>query len=161
MKIRAFGSAVAAAALITFGASSANAQSLEAVIEAAQAQIGGEVYDASRIGRFAEVELLSGNRLIDAIFDFDSGQLIDSEVYGSARLASRVERALDRADLTLIEAIDAAEEAVGPGEVLEAELRVAGRQGGRQFIVDIRTSEGIFDVIVDASSGRIIRIIRD
>lgn len=161
MQVRTFASSIAVATAMFFSAASASDQSLEAVIEAAQAQLGGEVYDASRIGRFAEVELLSDNRLIDAIFDFESGQLIDSEVYGSPRLTSLVDKALDRADLSLIAAIDAAEAAVGPGEVLEAALRVGGRQGGRQFIVDIRTGDGTFDVIVDASTGAIVRIIRD
>jgi hypothetical protein len=61
-RVRAFGSAVAVVTLMMSGAGTAVAQALEAVIESAQAQIGGEVYDASRVGRFAEVELLSGGR---------------------------------------------------------------------------------------------------
>ena len=161
MKTRTFAAAVAASVTMLLGTGNAAAQSLTAVISAAQAQLGGEVYDASRVGSFAEVELLSNGRLVDAILDFETGELIASEVYGSGRRAAQIGTALDRAVLTLPEAIDAGLEAVGPGEVLEAELRVAGRQSGRQFVVDIRTASGVFDVIIDAADGRIIRIIRD
>lgn len=161
MKVRKFAAAVAATASMLFAAAPAAAQSLTSVIAAAQAQLGGEVYDASRVGNLAEVELLSNGRLIDAILVLETGELIASESFGTGRRAAQVGTALNRAALTLPEAIDAALEAVGPGDVLEAELRVTGQQSGRQFIVDVRTGSGLFDVIVDAANGRIIRIVRD
>jgi hypothetical protein len=151
----------AAAALLVLCASSASAQSLEALIAAAEATFGGEAYEAGRVGAFGEVQLLSGDQLIETLYDFDSGQLLDSEAFGSPRLVQRVAAGLETAVLSLSEAIDAAEAAV-PGEVLEAALLVGRRQSGRVFIVDIRSTDGgIFDVFVESATGRVIRIIRD
>lgn len=161
MKTRKLAATMAATAAVLLGSGHAAAQSLTAVITAAQAQFGGEVYDAGRIGSLAEVELLSNGRLIDAIVTFEGGQIVDSESFGSARRVAQVGAALDRAALTLPQAIDAALRAAGPGDVLEAELRTAGNQSGRQFVVDIRTASGVVDVIVDAANGRIVRIDRD
>jgi hypothetical protein len=50
---------------------------------------------------------------------------------------------------------------VGPGEVVEADLLVSRRIGGRAFVIDIRTDDGVFDVIVSSTTGNIIRVIRD
>jgi len=153
--------AIAVVLLFLIGSGAALAQSLESFIEAAEATFGGEAYEAGRVGSFAEVTLLSGNQLIEALYNANSGQLLDSEAFGSSRLVQRIAAALDTAVLTLPEAIEAAEDAVGPGEVLEAALLVSRRNSGRLFLVDIRTDDGIFDVIVDSATGRIIRVIRD
>lgn len=160
MKIRVFGSAVVAAALMVFGAGAAKAQSMQDVIAAAQAQLGGEAFDAERIGSLAEVELVNNGRIIEGVFDYQTSRLVDSETYNNSRRASNAQSALNRATLTLPEAIDAAL-AASPGDVLDAGLVISGRNAGRQFIVDIRTATGIVDVFVDASNGRIIRIVRD
>lgn len=161
MKTRTFAATVAATAAMLLGAGHASAQSLTAAISAAQAQLGGEVYDASRVGQLVEVELLSNGQLVDAILSFETGQIVTTEILGSGRRAAQVGAALDRAALTLPEAIDLGLQAVGPGDVVEAELRVAGNQSGRQFVVDIRTASGAFDVVIDAANGRVVRIVRD
>lgn len=161
MKTRKLAAAVAATAALLLGAGHASAQSLSAVISAAQAQFGGEAYDATRVGSLAQIELLSNGRLVEAILEFETGQIVSSEFYGSGRRATQVGTALNRAVLTLPEAIQAGLQAVGPGDVVDAELRVTGNQSGRQFVVDIRTASGLFDVTIDAADGRIIRIVRD
>lgn len=161
MKNRLFGILLATSLLLGVGPGTALASSLQSTIETAEQAFGGEAFSAEAIGRFADIEMLSGNQLISALYDAETGQLIDSEVYGSPRRLQKVSAALDRAVLSLVEAIEAAEGAVGPGEVLEAALLLGRRNGGRQFIVDIRTDEGIFDVIVNSITGQVVRIIRD
>ncbi len=161
MTNKTFGSIIATGLLFALSSGVAMAQSLGSFIEAAEATFGGEAYEAGRIGNFAEVQLVSGDQLIETLYNAETGQLIDSEAFGSSRLVARVANALDRAVLTLEEAIEAAEAAVGGGDVLEAALLVGRRNSGRAFLVDIRTDSGIFDVIVDSATGNIIRIIRD
>jgi uncharacterized membrane protein YkoI len=154
-------SLLAGIALSVFAAVSASADSLESLIESAEATFGGEAYAAGSIGGFAEVQLLSGDRLIEALYNAETGQLVDSETFGSGRIVQRVATALDVAVLSLVDAITAAQDAAGPGDVLEADLLISRRNSGRRFLVDLRTDDGIFDVIVDSQTGRIIRIIRD
>lgn len=145
---------------LSAGAASAD-DSLQDFIAAAEATFGGEAYEAGRIGSFAEVQVLSNGELIEALYDGETGALLDSDAFGSPRFVQRIATALDTAAITLPEAITAAENAVGGGEVLEALLQVGRRNSGRRFIVDIRTESGIFDVIVDSATGNVIRIIRD
>lgn len=155
------GSCFAGIVLSVVMSASAAADSLESLIESAEATFSGEAYAAGSIGGFAEVQLLSGNQLVEALYDAETGQLLDTESFGSGRFAQRVAAALDVAVISLVDAITAAKDAVGPGDVLEADLLISRRNTGRRFIVDIRTDDGVFDVIVDSSTGRILRIIRD
>jgi hypothetical protein len=77
------------------GAGSATAQSLEALIAAAEATFGRKAYEAGRVGAFGEVQLQSDNQLIEALYDFETGRLLDSEAFGSPRLVQRVVAGLD------------------------------------------------------------------
>lgn len=147
--------------LLVLGSGATLAQSLEAIIDNAETTFGGEAFEAGRVGSFAEVQVLSGGQLIEAVYDFDTGQLLDSDNFGSPRLVQRIAAALDTAVLSLDEAIAAAEAAVASDDVLEALLLVSRRGAGRRFLIDIRTNDGVFDVIVDSQTGAILRIIRD
>ncbi len=158
---RGITNALLVGSLMVLGAATASAQSLDSFIDAAEATFGGEAYEAGRIGNFAEVQLLSGNQLVEVLYNAQTGQLLDSESFGSPRLVGRVATALDTAVIPLSEAIAAAEQAVGPGEVLEAVLLITRRSSGRAYLVDIRTDSGIFDVIVSSANGQIIRVLRD
>ena len=154
-------SVLAASLLLVLSAGAAFADSLTEIIASAESNFAGVAYEAGSVGAFAEVQLLSGDSLIEAIYDAESGALLDSDTFGSPRLVQRVATAVDTAVISLADAIAAAEDAVGPGEVLEALLLVSRRNSGRRYLVDIRTDAGIFDVIVDSQNGNIIRIIRD
>ncbi|WP_139559506.1 PepSY domain-containing protein [Methylotetracoccus oryzae] len=161
MNIRTFPSIVATVLLLVLGSGAAMAQPLQDFIATAESAFGGRAFVAERYNRYVEVQLLSGNQLIEAEYDRITGQLVDSDAFGSPRRVQRVTARLNRATLSLGDAIDAAQRAVGSGEVLEAELRVSGRNRGRRFIVEIRTNAGVYDVIVASATGRIIRVLRD
>jgi hypothetical protein len=161
MTIRTFRSIVATVLLLVLGSGAAMAQSLQDFIATAESAFGGRAFVAERYNRYVEVQLLSGNQLIEAEYDPRTGRLIDSDVFGRPRRVQRVAASLERATLPLGDAIDAAQRAVGPGEVLEAELRLSGRNRGGRYSIEIRTREGIFDVVVASATGRIVRVIRD
>lgn len=161
MNLLTFRSVVATALLLVLGSGAAVAQSLQDFIATAESAFGGRAFWAERYSRYVEVQLLSGNQLIEAEYDPLTGRLIDSDVFGGPRRVQRVAASLNRATLPLGDAIDAAQRAVGSGEVLEAELRLSGTNRGRHYIVEIRTSDGIFDVVVASATGRIVRVFRD
>lgn len=154
-------SSVFAMGLLCVAAGPALAASLPSIIEDAEQTFGGEAFDAETYLRRSEVDVLSGNEIIEAVYDAETGELIFSEVYGSRRLVERVAAALDQAVLSLLDAIEVAEDAVGPGEILEAALSISRRRSGKIFVVDIRTDGGVFDVFVDSATGEIVRVIRD
>jgi hypothetical protein len=161
MRVKFFTRVIAASLLLVMGSGAALAQSLVSMIDAAETAFGGEAYAVESLRNIVEVKLLSGNQLIEIRYHADSGALLDSEVYGRPRVVQRVATSLNAAVLTLPEAIGIAEGAVGRGEVLEAELQVSRRISGRRFLIDIATDDGIFDVLVDSRTGRILRVIRD
>ena len=161
MTKKVFASFVATGLLAVLSSGTAFAQSLESFIDTAESTFGGEAFIAEKFGRFAEIQLVSGNQLVEALYDTNTGQLIESDIIPSSRLVQRFANALDIAVITLSDAIDAAEAAVGGGDVLEAALLVGRRNSGRRFLVDIRTDSGVFDVLVDSANGNIIRVIRD
>jgi uncharacterized membrane protein YkoI len=161
MNMRSFPTALMAGLVMILASAPAAAASLESIIEEAELTFAATVYDADLYRGFAEVELLSNDGLIEAVFDRETGQLIESELYGTPRRTQRVARAVERAELSILDAIAAATAAVGPGDVLEADLIVSGRRSGRVFMVDVRTAEGDFDVAVSARNGRILRVISD
>jgi hypothetical protein len=78
---------------------------------------------------------------------------------GPSRRGKRMARALDRTVLSLIDAMDVAKGAIGPGETLEATLLSAGRSGGRRFEIAVRTSDGTFSALVDAATGRLLQVL--
>lgn len=161
MNIRTFRSIIATVLLLFLGIGAAMAQSVQDFVATAESAFGGRAYAVERYNRYIEVQLLSGNQLIEAEYEPRTGRLIDSDVIGGPRAVERVAASLNLARLSLGDAIDAAQRAVGPSEVLEAALRLSGTNRGRRFIIEIRTREGIFDVIVASRTGRIIRVIRD
>ena len=161
LNIRTFRSIIATVLLLSLGIGAAMAQSVQDFVATAESAFGGRAYAVERYNLYIEGQLLSGNQLIEAEYEPRTGRLIDSEVIGGPRAVQRVAASLNLATLSIGDAIDAAQRAVGPGEVLEAALRLSGTNRGRQFIIEIRTSEGIFDVIVASRTGRIIRVIRD
>ena len=137
-------------------------------IAAAESQFGGEAFEAERYrenGRpRIEVEVLSGGEIYEAVFDVRTGRLVDWERYVQPRRASQVAAALQRARLSLIQATRRALQAKGPGAgVVEADLLLSpnAQTNGRRYEVDVRTRDGVFEVIVDALNGRIVRISRD
>lgn len=161
MKVRILQSVLATSLLLVASFGTALASSLDPAIEAAEQTFNGEAFSASAVGRFVDVEVLSGNQVVEALYDAETVQLAASEIYGSPRRVQRVQAAVDQAVLSLVDAIAAAEAAVGPGDVLEAELLLSRRNPGSRYLVDIRTADGIFDVVVDSATGQIIRIVRD
>lgn len=162
MKNQTIGTALATSVLLLAFAGQAAASTLQSTIAAAEQAFGGEAFSAGKLGAFSEVEVLSNNQLIETLYSNASGELVDSEAYGSPRRVDRVQTSLDSAQISLSDAITIAEDAVGPGEVLDAELQVSrnSTRNGR-FLIDIRTDAGVLDVIVDAVTGRVLRIIRD
>lgn len=159
-----------AAALLSTGllaSGVASAMTLADAVRAAESQFGGEAFEAEiyRENRrdYIEVEVLSGGEIYEVEFDAADGRLIDWERYNQPRLARQVAAALQRARTTLVGAIEAAQRAKGPGQVFDAEIllsRNASRNGGR-YEVYIRTSDGVFEVIINAQNGRVIRVDRD
>jgi len=161
MTIRTFRSIVPTVLLLVLGSGAAMAQSLQDFIATAESTFGGRAFVAERYNRYVEVQVLSGNQLIEAEYDRNTGRLIDSDAFGRPRRVQRVAANLARATVPLGDAIDAAQRAVGSGEVLEAELRLSGMNRGRRYIIEIRTRDGLFDVVVNSATGRVVRVIRD
>lgn len=154
-------SMLAAGLLLTFATGSALAATLEELIAAAETTFGGEAFDSELSGGRAEIDLLVGNQIVDALYDADTGALIASDTSGGPRRVQQVRAALATANLSLLDAVAAAQGAVGPGEVLEADLVVSRRVAGRIFIIDIRTGGGVLDVFVNSANGNIVRVIPD
>lgn len=155
----------AAAALLLAGAATpVLASPLKDAIVAAERQFGGQAFEAERYredGRaYVEVEVLVGNRIVEAEYRVGNGQLQDAETYGTPRRVARIAAALDRSRLSLAEAAQIAEDAAGPGNVREAKLRITRQadRTGKRFIVEVRNDEGVFDVVVNSRNGRVIRI---
>jgi uncharacterized membrane protein YkoI len=137
-------------------------------ITAAESQFGGEAFEAERYredGRsYYEVEVLSGGEIFEAVFDARSGRLIEWERYDQPRRAQRVDAALQRARLSLLQASRRALRAKGPGaSVVEAEIRLSSnrQRNGTRFEVDVRNRDGVFEIIINALNGRVMRISRD
>ncbi len=135
------------------------AETLESIVASAETAFGGEASEAFRDGQVVEVEVMCGSKVVEAVYDAKTSELLDAETLPACRRGKRVARALDRAVLSLVDAMDVAKMAVGPGETLEAALPTAGRDGGRRFDIALRTSDGVFDVQVDAASGRLLRVV--
>lgn len=155
---------LAASLLLVFlflGSAAASAQSLRSIVEDAEFTFGGVAYDAYLEDGTVEVELLSGRQIVEVLFDLRTGRLLETDEYENRRRVQRVRQAIARSRISLLDAIDAAEAAVGRGKVLEAELTVRGRARGRRYVIDIETRDGTFDIIVNARSGRIIRVLED
>ena len=148
-------------------ATPAAASSIRDAITAAEQQFGGQAFEVESYrenGRaYIEVEVLSGNRIIEAEYSVGSGQLKDAETYGNPRRVARIASALDRSNLSLADAAQIAEDAIGPGKVLEAKLRITRQpqRNGKRFLVELRNDEGEFDVVVNSRNGRVLRIRRD
>ena len=155
----------ALAPLLLLGAASpALASPLKNAIIKAEQQFGGEAFLAERYredGRtYIEVELLVGNRIVEAEYSVRSGQFNDAETYGTQRRVARIRAALNRAQLSLADAAQIAEDAVGPGTVQEAKLQIArkAKRNGTRFVVEVDTREDDFDVIMASRTGRVLRI---
>lgn len=155
----------AAVAAFLFGvATPALASPIQDAIAAAEQQFGGQAFVAERYredGRtFVEVEVLSGNRIVEAEYLVGSGQFVDSDTYGTKRRVARIRAALQRSQLSLADAAQIAEDAVGPGRVMEAKLRVTrqAKRNGKRFVVEVRNGDGEFDVVVNSGNGRVLRI---
>lgn len=134
-------------------------EAVESVVAAAESAFRAEAFGAIRHGRFVEVELVDGSAIIEAVYDAASGELQDTQTLLSSRRGRRAAQALDRAVLSLADAMDVAKGGVGPGETLEACLHTAGASCGRRFDIVLRTSEGTFEVFVDAATGRLSRVV--
>jgi len=154
-------------ALIFFWGAMSNstlASPIKDAIAEAEWRFGGEAFEAELYrdeGRtLVEVELLVGKRIVEAEYDVRRGRITDSEAYRSKRRVARVAGALERSRLTLYEVVQIADEAAGPGDVLEAELRLSrqAKRNGRRYEIELRNEEGLFDVIVNSRNGRVIRI---
>ncbi|MEM9383591.1 MAG: hypothetical protein AAGA68_00900 [Pseudomonadota bacterium] len=134
-------------------------ETLESLIASAETTFGGEACEAFHDGQLVEVEVVCDAKIVEAVYDANSCELLDAHVQPVGRRGKRVVRALDRAVLTLVDAMDVAKGAVGPGESLEAGLRTTGSDGGRRFEVILRTSEGVYEIQVDSASGRLVRVV--
>ncbi len=137
-------------------------------ITAAESQFGGEAFDAERYtqgGRdYFEIDVLSSREIYEAEFDAQTGRLIDWDSYNRPRRARYIAAALKRARLPLMEAIFTALEAKGPGATaIDADILLSRdrRRNGRRYEVDVRTDDGVFEVVINALNGRIVRISRD
>ena len=144
------------------------ASSFTDAIVAAEQQFGGEAFKAERYredGRsFVEVEVLSGNQLVEVYVRADNLRIVDSDTYGSPRRVARVAAALERASLSLVEAAELAKDALGRGQLREAKVQVTQQENrnGRRFIVELRNSDDeYFDVVLNSRRGDVIRITRD
>ena len=136
-------------------------------IATAEQQFGGEAYTAERYrenGRtFYEVEVLVGNQIVEAVLSGNGRRVIETDTYGSKRRVARAEAALERAGLSLQDAVAIAENTLGPEGIRgirEAEIRLSGDpdRNGSRFIVELRNADGLFDVVVNSRNGRVIRI---
>ena len=133
-------------------------------ITAAEQQFGGEAFEAERYredGRTRiEVEVLSGNQIVEVLFNGRATRVLDVDTSNNRRKVARVSAALERADLSLAEATEIAEDAIGPGQVREAELRVSrdAERNGKRFVIEVRNDDGLFDAVVNSRNGRVIRI---
>ncbi len=130
------------AALLLAGFSApALASPFNKAIAAAERQFGGEAFEAELYredGRtYVEVEVLSGNQIVEALFLARGAQLI--------------------------EAVRIARGALGATRILEAELRITGnaQRNGKRFVVDVRNGDGEFDVVINSQNGRVLRVIED
>lgn len=145
----------------------AMASSLQDAVAAAELHLGGEAFEAERYwedgSKFIDVELLSGNQIVEAVFLAEGSQLIDVEIYSNKRRVNRATRALKRADISLSEAIRIAEDAVGAGEVREAELQIRrqAKRSGKRFLVEVRDDRKWLDVLVNSRNGKVLRVRKD
>lgn len=134
------------------------AETLETIVASAESTLGGRACGALRQGPVVEVELICSSGTVEAVFEAETGELVETVSIGRSRRGKRMTRALDRTVLSLIDAMDVAKSATGPGETLEATLLCASRAGGRRFDITLRTSEDLFSVVVDATTGRLLRL---
>lgn len=167
MRTRSKISALAAAALFLFSSGAALASPLIKAIEAAEQQFGALAFEAEffreRGQRLVEVELLSGNQIIEVIYNADSLQVIETDTYNNRRRVNLVTAALSQAQISLSDAARRARKAINGGQILEAALRVTANQNanGKRYVVELRKQQREFDVIVNSQDGDIVRIIRD
>lgn len=155
----------ALAALLLLGAASpALASPIKNAIIKAERQFGGEAFEAERYREdgqtYIEVELLVGNRILEVEYSVRSGQFYDAEFYGTQRRVARIRAAVQRAQLSLADAAQIAEDAVGPGTVHEVELRIARKvkRNGTRFVAEVYTRDDEYDVIMASRTGRVLRI---
>jgi hypothetical protein len=135
------------------------AETLETIVANAETTLGGRACWALHQGPVVEVELMGSSGTVEAVFEAETGELVDTVSVGPSRRGKRMARALDRTVLSLIDAMDVAKGAIGPGETLEATLLSAGRSGGRRFEIAVRTSDGTFSALVDAATGRLLQVL--
>ncbi len=165
--LRAAIGGLCATLLLTLFSAPAMASSLRDAIKAAERDFGGEAFEAELYREdgdwYVDVELLSGNQIIEAEFLAEGSQLMDIDVYNNERKVNRAKRALKRAKISLSKAIRVAEKEVGSGQVREAELQIRRQadRSGRRFIVEMRDDGSWYDVVVNARSGKVVRVKRD
>jgi hypothetical protein len=134
-------------------------ETLETIIALAESAFAGEATEVFRNGPFVEVEVVSGTRIVEAVYDIETGALQMCHATAESRRGKRNARALGRAVLSLLDAIDLAKAAVGAGEVLRAALLSAASLGERRFDVRLRTRGGDVDVAIDPTTGRLVRAV--
>ncbi len=135
------------------------AESLENIVAVAESAFDGEACLAFRDGARVEVELVCGAHLVEVVYDADSGELLDSQVVAGSRRCRRSARALSRSVLSLLDAIDLAKRALGPGEVLWAALATTAGDREHYFDIHLRTADASYDVHIDPNMGRLLRVV--
>jgi uncharacterized membrane protein YkoI len=134
------------------------AASLQEIITVAEQQFDGVAFTAERYTRarkrFYDVELLRGRQIIEAVFDANTGNLLESEIYSSPRRSVRVSVALNRANISLLQAIDIAEKRVSNSRAIEAEIRLSHAQ----YLIEVRAGTQLYEVVINSMSGRVIRV---
>ena len=160
-----FAATLISASLLASGV--AVASPLADAVALAEQQFAGEAFEAELYRedgrRIVEVEVLSGNLIVEAVYNANTGALIDSDTYGSQRRVNRIRRALNRAEISLIDAIEIAAARLRPGRATEAELDIRRnpRRNGRRFEVEYISQGEEFDVYINSRSGRVVKIEED
>jgi len=143
--------------ILTFS-NKTQAASLQEIITVAEQQFEGVAFTAEIYTRASkrvyDVELLSGRRIVEAVFDAKTGNLLESEFYSSPRRSVRVSVALKRADISLLQAIDIAEKRVSNSKVKEGEISLRNNQ----YLIEVRAGSLLYDVVIHSKSGRVIRV---
>ena len=153
------------AALLATGLSTpAMASGITRAINAAEQEFGGEAFEAERYregGRgVIEVDVLSGNQIIEVVFSGDGRQVLDVDTETNQREVARVTAALEWARVSLQEAVDIAGAAIDSKRVREVELVIKGREdrNGRRIIAEVVSDGDEFDVVLNSRTGRVLRI---
>jgi uncharacterized membrane protein YkoI len=133
----------------------------------AESQFNGEAFKAERYREgqriLYEVYVLSGNSIYEVVVNANRGRVIDWDRYDNRRWSARVSAALDRAQISLIDAVEIAREAVPGSNPIEAKLRVNNNpdRNGTRFLVETREGPELYDVVINSRNGRVVKIDRD